>query len=228
MKIGFVGMSGVGKTHWATQFASAGFLCQHCDDSIASRLQNNTDLPMKNIYDLGAWMGFPYEEGFAAKEQQYLTMEGQILSEMAEAIYDLPFDRNVVIDTTGSAIYLDETILRKLKKSVLLVYLALTPEVHNQMLQEYMKRPRPLIWNNLFHKLPGETNESALQRSYPVLITHREKLYDAYSDIRIAYGVHRQSNLSARDFMEIIESAVQQKVTRTDGTVVRGESVRGS
>jgi hypothetical protein len=108
-------MSGVGKTFWSTKLASAGFTCYHCDDMIASRLQNIVNMPMKSD-EMGKWMGLPYEKGFAEKEKQYLMLESEILLELAESIDKLPSDKNVVIDTTGSAIYADRYILDKLKK----------------------------------------------------------------------------------------------------------------
>ena len=205
-----MGMSGVGKTFWSSRLASAGFMGYHCDDVIASRLQNNLGIPMKSVYDTGKWMGFPYEPGFAEREKQYLALEGEILSEMAETVHKLPVDQNVVIDTTGSAVYLDRNILRKLKESVLLVYLAITPEVHSQMLEEYIKNPRPLIWNRSFYKSPDESNESALRRSYSALIVYREALYEKFSDIKIEYDLHRQSGFRVTDFVELVRHAAQQ------------------
>jgi len=206
MKIGLMGMSGVGKTFWASRLVSAGFTCYHCDDMIASRLQNHVELPMKNVYDTGKWMGFPYEHGFAEREKQYLTLEGEILSEIAETVQQCPVDQNVVIDTTGSAIYLNKNILTKLKNSALLVYLAITPDVHSQMLEEYIKHPRPLIWNSSFYRSPRETNESALRRSYTNLIVYRESLYEKFSDIKIEYDIHRQNGFSATDFVEFVQN----------------------
>ncbi len=217
MKIGLMGMSGVGKTYWATRLATANFTCHHCDDMIASRLQSRFSVPVKSLYDMGRWMGFPYDAGFAEKEKQYLTLESEILAEMAELSHRLPFDRNIVIDTTGSAIYADETILGKLKKSVLLVYLAVTPQVHNQMLQEYIKHPRPLIWNDLFYKLPDETNKAALKRSYIKLIAYREKLYEKFSDIKIEYNVHRQAGFRVQDFVTLIQTAAHESAHPTGG-----------
>ena len=215
MKIGLMGMSGVGKTFWACRFASAGFRSYHCDDLIASRLQKDVHIPMQSVYDTGKWMGFPFEPGFAERENQYLEMEGEVLSDLTETVCRLPADQDVVIDTTGSAIYLDPNILRKLKKSVLLVYLAITPEVHSRMLEEYIKHPRPLIWNGVFYQLPGETEESALRRSYTELILYREALYAKFADVKIEYDVHRQSDFGVKDFVLFVQNAAGQSAQRT-------------
>jgi hypothetical protein len=85
------------------------------------------------------------------------------------------------------------------------VYLSLTPEVHIQMLEEYMRNPLALIWNNMFSKLPNETNEIALKKSFIKLIAYREKLYE-FSDIKIEYDIHRQSDFSVQDFIGLIKT----------------------
>jgi shikimate kinase len=213
MKIGFIGMSGVGKTFWATKLASSGFVCHHCDDSIVSRLQKEVDIPMTNLYDIGKWMGMPYDKGFAEKEKLHIKVENEILLELAESVYNSPPDENIVIDTAGSAIYADKNTLNKLKKAVLLIYLSITPEVHTQMLEEYVQRPMPLIWNGIFFKLPDETNETALRNNYPKLIAYREKLYEEFSDIKIEYKIHRQTGLSVKDFLELIKTPPNKACT---------------
>jgi shikimate kinase len=214
MKIGLIGMSGVGKTFWSTKLASAGFTCYYCDDMIASRLQNVVNLPMKSC-DMGKWMGLPYEKGFAEREKQYLMLESEILLELAASTVKLPCGQNVVIDTTGSAIYADRHILDELKKSVLLVYLTITPEVHIQMLEEYIRNPLALIWNNLFFKSPNETNEMALKNSFIKLIAYREKLYEEFSDIKIEYDIHRQRDFSVQQFIDLIKTLPNKAFSET-------------
>ena len=199
-------MSGVGKTFWATKLASAGFICHHCDDIIASRLQKIVNIPMASIYDMGKWMGLPYENGFSEKEQLHITLENEILLELAESVYNFSLEKNIVIDTAGSAIYANQNVLDKLKKSVLLIYLSVTPEVHTQMLEEYITKPGPLIWNGMFFKSPNETNEIALKNSYARLLAYRENLYEKLSDIKIEYNIHRKKGLSVQDFVEIINT----------------------
>ena len=199
-------MSGVGKTFWATKLASIGFVCHHCDDILASRLQTEVSLPMTGLYDMGTWMGLPYDKGFAEKERLLIKLENEILLELAESVYNAPPDENIVIDTAGSAIYADKQTLNKLKRSVLLIYLSITPEVQAQMLEDYARRPTPLIWNGNFFKLPNETNETALKNSYPKLIAYREKLYEEIADLKIEYDIHRQSGLSVKDFVGLIKT----------------------
>ena len=199
-------MSGVGKTFWSTQLESTGFVCYHCDEILASRLQTEVGLPMTSLYDMGILLGLPYHKGFAEKEKLLIQLENEILLELADSVYHAAPDENIVIDTAGSAIYADKQTLDRLKRSVLLVYLAITPEVHAQMLDEYARRPTPLIWNGTFFKLPDETNETALKNNYPKLIAYREKLYEGLADLKIEYDIHRQSGFSVNDFVGLIKT----------------------
>lgn len=208
MKIGLLGMSGIGKTFWATQLTAVGFECFHCDDMIAAQLQAEVEGPMDDVYDMGNWMGFPYEEGFCAKESRYIALEKDILTSLAHTLL-LPHYalKKVVVDMTGSAIYAGEEVFTHLRQSLILVYLALTPDVHQQMLQEYVHCPRPLIWQGLFKKSPDETNEIGLKRSYARLIAYRQKLYEQFCDVQIEYSTHRQSRLTVEGWLQIIQTA---------------------
>jgi len=213
-------MSGIGKTFWATRLAAIGFECFHCDDMIASQLRNEADKPMVNIYDMGNWIGFPYEEGFYEKENRYVELESKVLISIAHSLHLPLFDsKNVVVDMTGSAIYAGEDVFTKLRRSLVLVYLALTPEVHHQMLQEYIRHPRPLIWQGLFNKSPSETNEVALRDSYSRLIAYREKWYEKFCDVKIEYSTHRQDGLAVESFVQVIHAAAQHSVQRTAGSL---------
>lgn len=204
MKIGLIGMSGVGKTRWTNRLHAAGFTCYHCDDEIANRLQTQGILPVTNFHEMGKWMGFPYEAGFAEREQQYLTLEHAVLSDILDNLNTLHPQHNAVIDTTGSVIYLPESLLLRLKQTVTLVYLAVTPEVQQRMLANYLQQPRPIVWNGLFRKTATESNEAALTREYPKLIAYRQTRYEQLCHLKIEYAVHQQQNLDTNAFLEII------------------------
>lgn len=68
MRIGLVGMSCVGKTYWAEQLALLGYECLHCDDLIAASLGADLQRPFTSLYDIGAWLGFPYDPGYRERE----------------------------------------------------------------------------------------------------------------------------------------------------------------
>lgn len=204
MKIGLIGMSGTGKTTWAKRLHAAGFTCYHCDDEIANRLQTQGILPISNFNEMGKWMGFPYEPGFAEREQQYLALEHATLSDILDTLDTLPPQQNAVIDTTGSVIYLTESLLLRLKQTVTLVYFAITPQVQQKMLENYLQQPRPIVWGGIFSKNANEPYHVTLARAYPKLVAYRQTLYEKLCTVKIEYNLYRQSNRTAQDLLEWI------------------------
>ena len=112
----------------------------------------------------------------------------------------------IVVDTTPSVIYTGEEIIDRLRRNTTMVCLSVPPEMRRQMLKAYVARPRPVLWRrDAFTKQENETNERALARSYPMLLSQRERLYESYSDCRIDYYDCRKENLQAQDFLDLID-----------------------
>lgn len=207
MIIGLIGMSGAGKSTWARKLAAAGWGCLHCDDLIADRLRADVDVGAGSVYDLGRWMGFPYQPGYAAREAQYLRHEARVLEEIAAAIDRWERPHDVVVDMTGSAIYIDSAILARIRQVATVVYLAIAPRRHAQMIAEYCAQPRPVIWNGMFRPRPGESGEAALARCYTDLIAARETLYEALCDVRVDEALHQDPSFTAAALVRYVEHA---------------------
>ena len=176
VRIGLVGMSGVGKTYWGTKLAGIGFKCIHGDDMIAAYLAAELGRPV-SFDDLNRWLGLPYESGLKEREATFLTFEAQslhtILSDLSQV--EDP-SRDLVVDMTGSAVYAGADVFRKLRQFITIVYLALTPDVHQRMFNEYARRPRAVIWKGQFQRDAGDTQLSALRACYLRLLAFREGL----------------------------------------------------
>jgi len=207
MRISLIGMSGSGKSHWATRLAEDGFKCFSCDELIAQKLASEVLRQDGTVMDLGEWMGFPYESGYQERECRYLNCEKEALTEVVdylEASQDT-LDLNIVVDTTGSVIYTGEEIINRLRRNTTVVYLSVPPDMRERMLKAYISKPRPVLWRDVFTKKENETNEQALGRSYSTLLSQRERLYESYSDCRIDYYSRREENLQAQDFLDLID-----------------------
>jgi shikimate kinase len=151
-------------------------------------------------------MGFPYESGYQERECRYLDCEKEVLTEVLdylEASQDT-LDLNFVVDTTGSVIYTGEEIIDRLRRNTTMVYLSVPPDMRERMLKAYMSKPRPVLWRDVFTKRENETNEQALARSYSMLLSQREWLYERYSDCRIDYYSCREENLQTQNFLNLI------------------------
>lgn len=203
MHLALVGMSGSGKSFWSRKLAEHGFLRLGCDDLIASRLTQKLARPFEDISEVGRWMGFPFEPQYRKRAALYFSCELEVMEE--KILVELHQAGNTgqmcVVDTTGSVIYTGRNILERLRNRSRIIHLATPPYVQNIMLESYLKEPRPVLWQKAFNRKPGETNEEALSRCYPVLLKEREKQYRQLAHVSINYNDHKRCLLSAEDFL---------------------------
>jgi shikimate kinase len=204
--IGLIGMSGAGKSSWAGKLAATGFTWLHCDELIAEKLRANFDVGAGSVHDLGHWMGFPYEPHYAEHEAIYLASETEVLGAIVEDIAQGRYaNANLIIDLTGSAIYVDSHVLNRVRQSATIVYLAVSPRLHDQMVQDYIANPRPIVWNGFYRPLPHEAPAAALARCYQHLLAERERLYAELSHVTIADALHRSPEFDTGAFLQYVE-----------------------
>jgi shikimate kinase len=202
--IGLIGMAGIGKSRWTARLADVGFRALHCDDLIAVRLRTIYNADTVTVYDIGRWMGFPYEAHYAERERIYLACEYAVMEEIAER---LAGEENIVIDTTGSIVYLNAALLERIKRHTTMVYLADDADLRVRLLEDYLARPRPIVWNGMYQPHPGETPEATLARCYPQLVQTRAALYRQMSDIVIEPQRHRSPAFTVADFLGMIDAS---------------------
>lgn len=204
MRLSLIGMSGSGKSIWAMKLAENGFRRYCCDDLIATKLAPELTRSDGTAIKLGEWMGFPYQRRYKGRESKYLSFEIEVLAEILEFFEsrDNDGEEEMVIDTTGSAIYAGEEILRRLCRCTTVVHLATPPEVQGLMLEAYVANQRPVVWRDMFSKGPNETNEEALARCYSRLLSSRERLYEQYADVTIDYYRLNQDGFGVNEFLK--------------------------
>ena len=208
MRIGLIGMSGAGKTSLALKLAAAGYEHLDCDRLIAAKVSAALDRSLVTLDDLSAWLGFPYEAGFRDKEARYIACETAVLREIADRLARTSGQQqNLVVDMGGSAIYIGRAVFLRLRRLMTIVYLAVPREAHARMLQEYLRRPRPLIWRGQFRSKRGETHAAALARCYPQLIAFRERRYEALCDLRLDALPCQRSDLEIECFLRLVREA---------------------
>lgn len=206
MHISLIGMSGSGKSTWSVKLSELGFRRFCCDDLITKKLVPILTRTDGTIMELGEWMGFPYESQYRERESIYLTCEIEVLSEILEFLEkNNRIDEDVVIDTTGSAVYTGDEILRRLRRCTTIVHLSTPLEIQKLMLDAYLINQRPVLWRDFFKKRPDEKNEKALARCYPKLLFHREQLYEQYRDVTIDYYTLNQEDFRVDDFLKIVK-----------------------
>ena len=224
MLLTLIGMSGAGKTFWATRLAAHGFTVIDCDALLATKLQPVSGITGTSLEEIGQWMGFPYEADFRRREALYLACEMDVLRDVvARAITWADTPTNTVIDTGGSVIYAEPVLVQRLRQCSTVIYLRLPSTLHQELVRAYLERPRPLIWNGLFNQTPNESLPAAFSRCYAQLIKHRERLYEQYSDVVLEYEDYSHPTFSVERFLEHVRASAEQ--ARAADRLSRDDSV---
>jgi shikimate kinase len=209
--ITLVGMSGSGKSRWSKKLAKRGFQRICCDDLIEKDLSLELEkYGAKGIQDVAHWMGQPYKKYFKRNQALYLNSEIRNMRKIVDQLKG-GFRKDVVIDTTGSVVYTGDPTMKALKKYSLVIYMETPMSSLPEMLRIFMKKPKPIVWKNMFRKKDNETNEDALKRCYPRLLRQRIELYEKYADATLKYKSRTHSNFSVDDFIRFAENADMRK-----------------
>lgn len=216
MRITFIGMSNVGKTYWAKRLEKEGFNVFYCDNLIEKQLEVELKKwGFKGIQDVAKWMGQPYEQHYNETSQKYLEIEVKIVSKILDYVEFLSKENErILIDTTGSVIYLDESLLSRLKLLTKIIYLDTPFTVQKEMLQLYIQNPKPVIWGTAFQKQEDESCHQALARCYPNLLKFRIENYKKYSDFTLNYFLLRSNNFKVENLLWILKNYQFSKLKR--------------
>jgi len=175
LRLAFVGMSNVGKSFRASELAKFDdFLNISVDDLIGVAMELN------DMSELSDWMGYPYEKGFEDREQEYLRHEERITTDV-----DLNMNKNIVLDTTGSFIYLPKQAQDFVRNNFLVVNLELPEALKEKMIENFFEHPKPIVWGESFDLREGEAPKDALRRCYPTLLRWRTDKYKKIADVSI-------------------------------------------
>jgi shikimate kinase len=205
MKLSLIGMSGSGKSYWSKKLEAHGFKRFSCDDVIQKKLQKLLrELQFSSIKDVATWMGQPYEPHYKSASEQYLQFEKEAMEEIFIKLDQLQKTKNVVIDTTGSIIYLDKKITEKIKKYTHVIYLETPQSVQDEMFQVFLRDPKPIIWGDVFTKINDEKEHDAIKRLYPKLLSYRTKQYEKFASQRFDYSLLRLPEFTTEMFLHIV------------------------
>ncbi len=204
MIFSFIGMSGAGKSFWSKRLEkNKGYKRYSCDDLIEKELSSElVVLGRKGVNNLSHWMGQPYDERYDANSRRYLELETKTLENSLSEIEN-DKNKNIVVDTTGSVVYLPPELLLKLKKLTKVIYFE-TPEfIVEKMINLYLADPKPVIWGDLYKPLPGEDKIETLKRCYPDLLKYRLNLYNKLADIKVDH-FRKAKDFTVENLLNII------------------------
>lgn len=206
MIISLIGMSGTGKSYWSKKLEEEGFLRFSVDELIEAKLKKRIDEFKSNgITAIARWMGHPYEVQYKKTSKAYLACEQEAMLDIFSAIKKPGLTgKNIVIDTTGSIIYMDQQTLKTLTDVSTIIYFKVTDEMINNQLQVYINDPKPVIWGSVFKKKKGEVNMDALARCYPALLKYRASRYKNLADITLDAAKLRSPSYTIENFINRI------------------------
>ncbi|MFO7784517.1 MAG: shikimate kinase [Thermodesulfobacteriota bacterium] len=201
LQITLIGMAGIGKSTWAARLERRGFLRIDCDRMIAERLSTELAGAGDLIAALGSWMGLPWEPGYEERAMRYQHLEKAVMEEVLENLGRAQGKNDIVVDTAGSVIYTGDDVLDELAGQSVVVHLASPHEDRERLLEDYLKRPGPVLWHGMFRPAPGEPHQQAVARCYAELLEDRERRYTRLAHITLDYRAHREGDLSLESFL---------------------------
>lgn len=205
MILTLIGMSGIGKSYWSKKLEQQGFIRFGCDDLITEHLAHQFGFTNTMDFDMHAWVGYPDQATYAEHAQKYLQTEELVLRDIIKFLKNANADQNIVIDSTGSIIYMKSAIINQLQKLTDFVYLDITPEDLDKMLAYYLNNPVAIIWNGYFQPKLHEIRQETFVRCYPQLIKSREQKYKEIAKIIVPPEIHHGVDTKVDDILAIIQ-----------------------
>jgi hypothetical protein len=218
LRLALIGMSGAGKSYWTARIAAAGYPAISCDTQIESRLKPALETGgYSGINGVAAWMGWPHLPTYADREAAYLSEEIAVLDEVLTGLEKNP-ERDLVLDTTGSVIYVGNHLLHRLRKQILVVYLAASSDQQQLLIQRYLEDPKPVLWRGAFRARSGESPNETVARCYPMLIGARRQSYEALAHCSIPVSELRgpsslepaDDKLAGNGFLEMVRRRMER------------------
>jgi len=206
MKITLIGISNVGKTYWSKKLEKIGFKRFCCNDMIEKKLERELkNEGFEDIKDVAKWLGQPFERQHKKHSKKYLELEKVVVQEVLSKLryYDSNHS-NIVVDTTGSVIYLEDEILRTLKQLTTIVYLATSADEQEEMYQSYLSNPKPVIWGESFKRHNGESDMETLQLCYPKLLEYRTSHYKRIAHLTVESATIREAQFDTYQFLQML------------------------
>jgi shikimate kinase len=200
--ISLIGMSNVGKSHWARHIAAKeGYERVDCDTLVEKKLAGElVRLGYKGIHDVAKWMGQPYDPQYPDTCRKYLACEREVMLEIIDRLQGKTA-KPLVIDTTGSVIYVGDDVTDQIKKLTRTVYLEASHNHVSKLFERYIANPKPVIWGNSYVPKSGEAPTDTLRRCYPDLLAYRTERYTALAEIRVPFERHKTKGISWPELM---------------------------
>lgn len=197
LRIALVGMSNIGKSYTGMRIATRyDFELIEVDKLIWEALGQGS------MADFAAWQGQPYSEGYAEREAKSIALESEATAKAISAPQG-----NAILDTTGSVIYTDKEVQKKLIRDWYIVHISASNEAVELLKTQYFKHPKPLIWNGHYRAKAGQAPDAAILDCYPKLLKSRAKAYAKLADTMIESDLILDPEQSIETIFEALKPA---------------------
>ena len=195
LKIAFIGMSNIGKSYTVLRLATRyEFNLIEVDKIIWENLGHDS------MEAFAQWQGHPYTQGYSERERESIALESQA-TRAALNTQEL----NPMIDTTGSVIYVDQDVLKKLKQDYYVVYIEAMQDHIERLKVQYFKHPKPLIWAGHYKKIDGLSESESILQCYPKLLESRAKSYAKLADVTLPSTMILDADVSIENIYAALE-----------------------
>ena len=195
LKIAFIGMSNIGKSYTALRLATRyEFNLIEVDKIIWENLGHDS------MEAFAQWQGHPYTQGYSERERESIALESQA-TRAALNTQEL----NPMIDTTGSVIYVDQDVLKKLKQDYYVVYIEAMQDHVERLKVQYFKHPKPLIWAGHYKKIDGLSESESILQCYPKLLESRAESYAKLADVTLPSTMILNADVSIENIYAALE-----------------------
>ena len=156
-------------------------------------------------------MGQPFSEGYIKAEKLYLELEEAVVEHICDELEQTTeINAPVVVDTTGSLIYLQKKPLNRLRALTKMIHLRLPEDKHEQLFENFIYDPKPVIWEGKFKPRKGETPQNALRRCYKELLSFRNERYSLIADYVLDYSFHHSPDREVDELLDMMERSFEK------------------
>jgi hypothetical protein len=228
VNITLIGMSNLGKTHWANRLAAeCGFRRIDCDALVEAALAPHLKSKgFSGVQDVAKWMGQPFDQQYSVTSQEFVRCEREVMRDVIGLLREAHGKDGppLAIDTCGSVIYAGDDIKQSLRELTQVVYLEASEQHRVQLFERYMAEPKPVIWGSAFNRDDGEDSRQALARCYPALLSSRARFYEDWAHVSVPFEVHRAADASPVSVFSGLRLGTSEplSVANDGGTIQRG------
>ncbi len=199
LRLAFIGMSNIGKSHWTAQLTENMGFARFDVDNEMWKLQG-----FETWEEAAKWMGYPFAKQYPRTQQEYLDMEKKL------TLCEIPDNKNFILDTTGSVIYHDEEVVSFLHDNFFVIDFDASHSMLKLMAEEFFVSPKTIVWGDSFNRQDGEEEIDALRRCYPELLSYRIGKYRELADLILPGEITRSPDISLERFWEILRLSLEQ------------------